>query len=46
MQKVCNENKEINDACIKNDFNGRKWFINHTRGTGETDHYEMLVNDS
>ena len=30
----------------KNVFCGRKWFINHTRGTGETHRYEALVNDS
>ena len=30
----------------KNIFNGRKWFISHRRGTGETDRYEVLVNDS
>ena len=36
-----------NDALIyKKAFNGRKWFISHTRGTGETDRYKMLVNDS
>ena len=30
----------------KHVFNGKKWFISRTRGTGETDHYEVLVNDS
>ena len=30
----------------KNVFNGRKWFISHTRGTGETHRYKVLVNDS
>ena len=51
-EKVCDENegtkketRKKRRAC-KNVFNGRKWFISHTRGTGETDHYEALVNDS
>ena len=50
-KKVCDENEEINKEPRKNDayknvFNGRKWFIRCTSGTGETDHYKMLVDDS
>ena len=47
-KKVCDENeerKQEKNAC-KNVFNGRKWFISRMRETGETDHYEVLVNDS
>ena len=50
-QKVCDEMKQTNKQekkrrARKNVFNGRKWFISHTRGTGETHRYEALVNDS
>ena len=44
-EKVRDENEETRKkrcAC-KYVFNGRKWFM---RGTGETDRYEALVNDS
>ena len=44
-KKVCDENEETRkkQRTRKNVFNGRKWFINHMRGTGETDCYEVLI---
>ena len=50
-EKVCDENEgrkkqEKNGTHVKNVFNERKWFISHTRGTGEMHRYEALVNDS
>ena len=50
-KKVCDENEgrkkqEKKRRARKNVFNGRKWFISHTRGTGETHRYKALVNDS
>ena len=42
MEKVCNEN-ETRKLCMLNEW---KWFISHKRKTGETDCYEVLVNDS
>ena len=48
QKKVWDENEERNkknDTRIKNVFNGRKWFISHVRGTGETDQNEMRVSN-
>ena len=38
--------KETRKNNVCKNFNERKWFISHTRGTGEMDRYEMLVNNS
>ena len=49
MKRVWDENEGRNKKkrrMHKNVLNGRKWFMCCTRGTGETDHYEILVNDS
>ena len=47
-EKVCDENEtnKKKRRARKNFFNGREWFISRTRGTGETDRYEMLIDDS
>ena len=41
-----NEERNKKKQCVhKNVFNGRKWFINSVRGTGETDCNKIRVND-
>ena len=51
-KKVYDENEENNKETekkrrtLKNVFNGRKWFISHMSGTGETNRHKMLVDDS
>ena len=44
--KMKEERNKKKRGARKNLFNGRKWFISHTRGTGETHCYKALVNDS
>ena len=44
--KMKEERNKKKPRTHKNVFNGRRWFINRTKGAGEMNRYEMLVNYS